>query len=246
MTRILEICVDEPAGVAAAIAGRADRLELCSALAVGGLTPGAAFVRHAIDAARPAGLAIHAIVRPRTGNFRYDAAETGLAIDEGLSLIDQGVDGLVFGAARNGALDSRVLERWRAAMTSARADIALTLHRAIDVVADPVATVAIAADLGFDRILTSGGAATALAGAETIARMMAAAGSRITVMAGSGVTPDTVTAVIDATGVQELHASAGRTIAEPDARVAALGFATPPRRHADLSTVRALRDAIDR
>jgi copper homeostasis protein len=243
--RLLEICVDDIAGVHAAIAGGADRIELCAALALGGLTPSAGLVEAALNAARPAGVAVHAMVRPRGGDFRYDEAETALAMREAFALIAQGVDGLVFGAARDGALDEPMLAAWVSAVRAGGRPVSLTLHRAIDVTADPVAAVEVAATLGFDRILTSGGATSAEEGAEIIARMVARAGDRIRIMAGAGVRPDNAAHLLTTTGVRELHGSASAPLPESDARTAALGFDTPSRRRTDEATVRALRAAID-
>lgn len=243
--RQLEICVDDIAGVHAAIAGGADRIELCAGLALGGLTPSAGLVEAALNAARPAGVAVHAMVRQRGGDFRYSEAETALAMREALALIAQGVDGLVFGAARDGMLDEPVLGAWVAAMRAAGRPVSLTLHRAIDCTADPVAAVDVAAALGFDRILTSGGAASAEESAGTIARMVAQAGDRIRIMAGAGVRPDNAARLLAATGVRDLHGSASAPMAENDARAVALGFDTPPRRRTDDNMVRVLRAALD-
>lgn len=244
--RVLEVCIDELASARAAIGGGADRLELCSALALGGLTPSPAFTRRVVALARPGGVAVRAIVRARAGNFTFDDDLLALAIDEARDLIAAGADGLVFGATKHGSLDWDVLERWTGAVRASAPDIGLTLHRAIDAVADPVAAVAAARDLGFDRILTSGGAMTAADGAKVIARMVAAAGDGPTIMAGSGVRPENVAALIETTGVSEVHASASAFVAEPDARLSALGFDMPPRRSTDAETVARLRTIIDR
>jgi len=243
--RLLEICVDDIAGAQAAIAGGADRLELCAALPLGGLTPSAGLVEATLNAARPAGIAVHAMVRPRAGDFRYDADEMALAMREALALIAQGVDGLVFGATREGALDRATLAGWVAAVRVSGRPVSLTLHRAIDVTLDPVASVDIAVVLGFDRILTSGGASAAEAGAETIARMVEQAGHRCRIVAGAGIRPDNAARLLAATGVAELHGSASAAVAETDERAVALGLAVPPRRRTDEATVRALRVILD-
>lgn len=241
----LEICIDSVAGAEAAIAGGADRIELCGALSVGGLTPSAGLVAEVVPLARQAGVRVHAMVRPRAGDFAYDAAEVSTAISEGKALVLAGVDGLVFGAVRDGSLDDDVLARWVGAMRAARADIDLTLHRAVDLLADPVAAVEPAIELGFDRILTSGGAARAVEGADVIRAMHERAAGRVVVMPGSGVRPDNVAALLAETGAGEVHASAGIAVMQDDPRVVALGFAGPGLARTDRATVRALRDAID-
>lgn len=241
----LEICIDSVAGCEAAIAGGADRIELCGALSVGGLTPSAGLVAEVVPLAKGARVRVHAMVRPRAGDFAYAPDEVSTAIADGKALIHAGVDGLVFGAVRDGSLDKEVLGRWVGAMRSLRADIDLTLHRAVDLLADPVAAVAPAIALGFDRILSSGGAARAVDGAHVIRAMHERAAGRIVVMPGSGVRPDNVAALLAETGAGEVHASASVAVVQDDPRVVALGFAGPGLARTDRATVQALRDAVD-
>ena len=246
-TRItLEICVDSPAGIGAAITGGADRIELCSALDVGGLTPGGALTEFAVARAADAGIAVHAMVRSRSGDFAYDADEIDLAIREAIMLADRGVNGLVFGAARSGEVDVDAATRW---MEGVRGGIgrsaALVFHRAIDLVDDPVAAVDRIAALGFTHILTSGGAPTAGEAHDVIAAMVARAAGRVEVIAGSGVRPENVAALVAATGVAAVHASASGIMGERDARVVAMGFASAARRTTDAGVVTGLKMALD-
>ncbi|MEH3158695.1 MAG: hypothetical protein PGN08_06980 [Sphingomonas taxi] len=236
----LEVCVESPQGAAAAIAGGCDRIELCAALALGGLTPSAGLVAAVLAVAEPAGVPVHAMVRPAAGGFDYDAATRALAAQEAAMLSTAGVQGLVFGATRGGALDEAALGQWVAGLPVPRPS--LTLHRAIDVVEDPVAAVDAAVRLGFDRILTSGGAVSAPAGAAMIAAMVARAAGRCAIMAGAGVSPANVAALIAATGVREVHGSAS---VAPDASADdRLGFGPPPR-ITSRAIVTQLRQAID-
>lgn len=236
---LLEICVDDADGVAAAVAGGADRIELCGALALGGLTPSAALVAGAVAS----GVLVHAMVRPRDGDFRYDRAERMLATEEIGHMIRLGVAGVVVGAmADDDSLDLDALARWR----DAARDVAIVLHRAIDLVADPVAAVEQAVRLGYDHILTSGGAATADAGADAIAAMVTAANGRIGIIAGSGVSADNVRPLIARTGADAIHASASVREDWGDPRITAMGFASGPRRRTQLERVAALRQTIER
>jgi len=236
----LEVCVESAAGAVAAIAGGCDRIELCSALALGGLTPSAGLVAAVLALASPAGVPVRAMVRPRPGGFAYDDDDLALAIAEARALAAAGVQGLVFGATAGGALDRATIGRWIAALGPDRPG--LTLHRAIDVVDDPVAAVDAAVALGFDHILTSGGATSAGEGAPVIARMVARAAGRCTIMAGAGVGPGNAAVLIAATGVSALHGSASvpNTLIENDR----LGFGPLPR-ITSAATVAALRRAID-
>jgi len=241
----LEICIDSVAGCDAAIAGGADRIELCGALSVGGLTPSGGLAALVVKRAAAAGVRVHAMVRPRAGDFAYDAREIDSAIADARALIAAGVDGLVFGAVRNGAIDMDATTRWLDAVRALRPAIDLTLHRAVDLLVDPVTAVEPAVALGFHRILTSGGATRAADGAQVIAAMQAQAAGRIVVMPGAGVRPDNVAALLARTGAVEVHASAGAPVVQDDPRVIALGFAGPGLARTDDAVVRALRDAID-
>ncbi|RJG56212.1 copper homeostasis protein CutC [Sphingobium terrigena] len=243
--RKLEVCVETLADLYVALAGGADRIELCSALALGGLTPSAGLVAQAVDAVRQQGMSIRAMVRPRDGDFAYDVGDLATAQAEGLALIGQGVDGLVFGAARAGQLDYAALSDWTAAMRTVRPDIGLTLHRAIDLVDDPVAAVDQAVHLGFDHILTSGGATRAIDALPMIAAMQARAAGRIVIMPGAGVRAANVGAIIAATGVSTVHASASEDKEAVDVHALALGFARGNQRRTSLAQVRAIREAID-
>ncbi len=236
-TPLLEICVDDADGVAAVVAAGGDRIELCGALGLGGLTPSAALVAHAVAS----GVPVHAMVRPRDGDFRYDAADVALATDEIRRLATMGVAGVVVGAmADDKRLDLDILARWR----DAAAGIAIMLHRAIDLVADPVAAVEQATALGYDHVLTSGGAATALEGADVIAQMVMAARGRLSIIAGSGVSADNVATLIARTGVDAVHASASVREDWGDSRVLAMGFAAGPRRRTSVDRIAAIRRGI--
>ena len=236
----LEVCVESAAGAAAAIAGGCDRIELCAALALGGLTPSAGLVAAVLAVAAPAGVPVRAMVRPRPGGFAYDADDLALAQREAAALLAAGVQGLVFGATRDGRLDWQALADWRAALPGP--PTGLTLHRAIDVVDDPVSAVEEAVTLGFDYILTSGGATSAPAGAATIARMVERAAGRLVVMAGAGVAPGNVADLVAATGVRAVHGSASEaTAVEDDKRI---DFGPLPR-VTSRRLVAALRQAID-
>lgn len=208
MTVALEIAVTSPAGALVARDGGADRVELCIGLELGGLTPSQALV----EATHETGIPAHALVRCRPGGFTYDDDELALMEREVRTVLRSGAAGVVVGALRpDRTLDEDALRRFVAATRSVSAHAEVTLHRAVDHAADPVATVARLADLGVTRVLTSGGAASAPAGATTIARMVDAAGP-VQVMAGAGVHARDIGALV-ATGVAAVHLSAKRSVA---------------------------------
>jgi copper homeostasis protein len=234
---LLEICVDDSVGLNTAVAGGADRIELCSALELGGLTPSTAL----LDRALRTGFPIHMMIRPRAGDFVLAQGEAALMVEEIRLAVARGVAGVVVGALRpDGELDHEALARFRRAAR----DVTIVLHRAIDLVADPVAAVREAAALGYDKILSSGGAPTAIEGMAVLAAMVAEAGSRLSIIAGSGVTPDNVARLVAGTGVREVHGSASWPGAEPSAAALRLGFAMGPRRATDKATVARLRAAL--
>ncbi len=199
---VVEVAVDSVAGATTAAAAGADRLELCSSLVLGGLTPSVglfAAVRAAVM------LPVFAMVRPRAGDFAYDATEFDVLLRDLRHLRAAGADGIVVGALRpDGAVDRERL----GALVAAAAPLPLTFHRAFDLVADPAAALATLAAAGVARVLTAGQAATAVAGAAAIARHVAAAAGRPAIVAGAGIRPDNVLDVVRRTGVREVHLSA--------------------------------------
>lgn len=167
MSKTLEICVDSYASAMAAIAGGADRLELCSALAVGGLTPSAALLRQIRAVSE---IPVRCLMRPRGGDFLYTPEEIQQMAMEIRALKEAGASGFVIGCLTpEGELDKSAM----APLLETAQGCGLTLHRCIDVSRDPVETYRQAAALGIDTVLTSGGAGSCRAGAETIGNMLA-------------------------------------------------------------------------
>ena len=164
---ILEVCVDSLASARAAVQGGADRLELCSALAVGGLTPYLSLLR---QFRRESDLPVRCLMRPRAGDFLYAPEEIALLCDQIRELKQAGADGFVIGAlTADGDLDSNAMHQLMAACDGSP----VTLHRAIDVSRDPLQTYREAAAVGIDTVLTSGAAASCTAGAAVIGQLLA-------------------------------------------------------------------------
>lgn len=194
-----ELAVQDAAGIG--VAGRvgADRIELCSALALGGLTPSAALIETAAAGAVP----VHVLIRPRAGDFDYDDEERAIIVRDVRWARDAGAAGVVVGATRAGRIDAELVR----AVVAEAGGAEVTFHRALDVVADPAAALLEVAELGVARVLTSGGADHAADGSAELARLVRVAAGRIEVMAGGGVTRATAADILD-TGVDALHASA--------------------------------------
>jgi copper homeostasis protein len=183
-------------------------VELTQALALGGLTPSAATLELALEAAGHHGPEVHVLIRPRAGGFHYDADELAIAERDVRQAVAAGASGVVIGALDGaGRLDRDGMARLRDAADGA----SVTLHRAIDVTADPVAALLVARELGLRRVLTSGGASAAIDGLDMLRRLVAAAEGEIEVMAGSGVDAGSAVAIA-AVGVDALHFSAKRSV----------------------------------
>lgn len=203
----LEICAANIESVRAAVQGGADRIELCSALAEGGVTPSAGLIEEALKYSDQ--IRIHVLIRPRGGNFTYCASEVNAMVSDIRFCRDAGVDGVVIGALTATAeVDTTVCRR----LVDAAADMSVTFHRAFDVCKNPYIALEQAIDLGCDRILTSGGAPKAIEGVSELAQLVKKSNGRIIILAGSGVNPGNAMFLLNATGVSELHASASMAI----------------------------------
>ncbi len=207
MATILEVCVDSYASAMAAIRGGANRLELCSALAVGGLTPSPALLR---QIRLVSNIPIRCLMRPRAGDFLYTPEEIQqMAMEIGL-LRQAGADGFVIGClTAHGVLDGKAMKP----LLEAAQGAGLTLHRCIDVSCDPVQTYLEAASLGFDTVLTSGGAPNCLAGMDTIRKLiqLREETSGPEVLIGAGVKASVIEAFLaSAPGARAFHMS-GKT-----------------------------------
>lgn len=230
----LEVCVDDADGLAAAVEGGADRIELCAALAIGGLTPTAGLMA----LAGPPRVPVYVMIRPRPGDFVFGAGDLDMMRRDIDAVRDAGLAGVVLGASRaDGQLDAAMLRR----LTGHAAGLGLTLHRAFDLVPDFKDAIEMAVELGFERILTSGGARSAPQAIEKLAELVALASGRLSIMPGSGVTLDTVDALLENLSVSEVHSSC--SIREPahDRRLVSMGFVAEDRRRTDVATVRAMK-----
>ena len=166
MAGLLEICVDSLASARAAIAGGADRLELCSALAVGGLTPYAALLE---QIRAESSIPIRCLMRPRAGDFLYEPEEIAMMAAQIRQLRSAGADGFVVGCLTpQGDLDTAAM----APLLEAAAGTGLTLHRCIDVSRNPEQTYLAAGKLGIDTVLTSGAAGNCTGGKTMIGRLL--------------------------------------------------------------------------
>ncbi|MFC9559149.1 copper homeostasis protein CutC [Agromyces sp. NPDC056965] len=209
----IEIAVQDAGGTAVAMAAGADRVELCSALVTGGLTPSIGTVLESVEAARGLGhdAVVHVLVRPRAGGFVYDAREVSAMVRDIRALRSTGIAGVVIGAMRpDGTVDERVV----AELIAAAEGLHTTFHRAIDTVPRPSELIETVAALGVSRVLTSGAAGRSIEGLDELAAMHEAAAGRVEVMAGGGVAAVDIPALLDA-GLAAVHLSARRSVVDP-------------------------------
>lgn len=236
MPRILiEACVETEEDARRAEAAGADRIELSAALEVGGVTPSIGLLERVVAAVA---LPVVALVRPRVGDFVHDAGESAAIRRDVAALRAAGAAGVAVGGLdATGGLDVALL---RACAAEAEG-IELVCHRAFDVARDREAALATLLELGFDRVLTSGGAATAEAGAASLARLVQRSAGAIVVLVAGGVGPGNAAAICAATGCVELHGSFRGD--EGGSRASDAGFGR--RRPLDAEALAATRLAID-
>ena len=195
---ICEICVDSVAGVRAAKAAGASRVELCAALLEGGITPTRGMIR---QARRIDGIVLNVMIRPRGGDFLFDDDEMETMRSDIETAKVEGADGVVIGLLTpEGEID---VERTRE-LTSLARPLSVTFHRAFDMTRDPFPALETLIALGIDRVLSSGQEATVLEGLPLIAEMVRRAGDRIVVMPGGGITSRNVERIA-AAGPKEIH-----------------------------------------
>ena len=206
---VLEVCVESLDACLAARDGGASRLEVCSALAVGGLTPNHELVRQAVERS---GLPVHAMIRPRAGNFIYSDAEL-IAMQKSIDAMkDLGADGVVFGVLH---LDQSVdTVRTRILVDRAR-PMQTTFHRAFDETVDLNQAMEDVIATGCDRILTSGGASDVVAGRAVLARLVERAGTRIAIAVGGGLRLKNAPELARLTGAKHFHGSMKESMGEP-------------------------------
>jgi len=216
---LLEACVDDLDSAHAAVLGGADRLELCDNLADGGTTPSHGMLGYLFDTLD---LPVFPIIRPRGGDFCYSPSERRVMardVDHALAL---GAPGIVTGALTpDGEIDVEALRE----VVLDRPKVAVTFHRAFDLVRDPTVALETLIDAGVTRILTSGQCRTAWEGRALLAELVRRAGDRIVIVAGGGIHEDHVAALVQVTGVSEIHVRAATLrVADPGWPQPSVGF----------------------
>ena len=203
---ILEICAGSVESAVAARNGGAKRIELCAALEIGGITPSAGLIA---EARKVEGIVMNVIIRPRGGDFLYNENEIACMIRDIKLCSALGADGIVIGAlTAGGDVDFITCKR----LITAAQGMSVTFHRAFDMCRDPREALEELIELGCDRVLTSGQAATAEAGIPLLKELTEQAAGRIIIMPGCGVNSSNATKILQATGTTEIHASARKSV----------------------------------
>lgn len=202
-----ELCVTAPQGCQVAEECRLDRIELCSALSEGGLTPSYGLLHYACS--QSVYSKVNVLIRPRAGDFIYSTSEVRVMRDDILRAKDEGANGVVIGCLNpEGWLDIKAME----VLLKAAEGMQVTFHRAFDVCADRIAMLELLIALKVDHVLTSGGMGSAQAGIAELAALQQQAKDRITLIAGAGVGPSNIAEIAQLTGIKEFHFSAKDTI----------------------------------
>lgn len=203
---IVEACVDAIDAAIGAEDGGADRIELCGELLQGGVTPSAGLIGAVWERLE---IPVFALIRPRAGDFLYTDDELDVMLRDIAVAKSLDVDGVVIGAlTKDGDVDVRAVH----ALVNAAGSMQVTFHRAFDFVRDQQVALETLIELGVDRVLTSGGAPTALEGAERIRALVELAGDDIEILAGGSITAENVAEVVRRSGVREVHLRAASCV----------------------------------
>lgn len=197
----LEICIDSVESAIAAERGGAQRVELCSDLLEGGISPGAGLIA---SVRRHVAIALFVMIRPRGGDFCYTDLEFEVMREEIRNARRLGADGIVLGLLD---LQARIDVARTRQLVELASPLPVTFHRAIDMTPDLNAALEDVIATGASRILTSGGAPDATRGMDQIAQMIGTAKGRISIMLGGGISFENIINIVKTTGATEFHSS---------------------------------------
>lgn len=246
MKTMVEICTGSYADCMAAFHGGAERVELNSALSVGGLTASVAVLR---CVKKETTLKVICMVRPRAGGFCYDEAETKIMMEEARLLLENGADGIAFGFLHADGTVHRERTLQMSELIHSFGKEAV-FHRAFDVTKDPFQAMEVLLSCKIDRLLTSGQRAKAMQGSELIAQLQDRFGDRIEILAGSGVNAQNAGELLAHTGIRQVHSSCKGYRLDPTTASEHVSYAYLDDAHAmeydvvEETLVRALIDAL--
>ena len=197
---LVEICVSNITALNLASKHGADRVELCQELSCGGLTPSVALVERSVAL----GMNTQVLIRPRSGDFVYDANEKIQMMEDIVHYQKLGIQGIVVGALNeHGSLDISFLKRLRILTPN----IELTFHKAFDDIDNWQKALEELIFMKFDRILTSGCAVNVFEGKERLKEIIKFASGRIQILPGGGISPNNINKIIEFIEPNALHFS---------------------------------------
>ncbi len=238
MKYLIEIATTDFTTTKSAVEGGADRIELCSALSEGGITPSFGLIKQCRE---QFDVSLFPIIRPRAGDFLYTDEEFELMLKDVLLCKQLGCDGVVIGLLnRDGSID----EKRTAKLIQAAYPLEVTFHRAFDRCKDPFQAMEQLVKIGCQRILTSGQKPTAPEGVDLIAKLLTQADDRIIIMPGSGVRKENIKMIADKTGAVEFHSSI-KTQKNSEMKFVHPSFNETSVSAIDPAEVKALRDALN-
>ena len=206
---LIEVCVDSVASAIAAECGGADRIELCSNLIEGGVTPSYGL----IETVRAAtSLPLHVMIRPRAGDFCYEPEEFEIMRRDIVIAKNLGAEGLVFGILRP---DGRINIKRTRELVELSQPFSVTFHRAFDMATDLFRALDDVCSAGADRVLTSGGEPSSVRGSANIAQLIKSAQDRLVIMAGGGIKPENARRLVQETGAKEVHVGLRTSVPSP-------------------------------
>lgn len=224
--RIVEICAGGYGDCLAAFRGGAKRVELNSALSVGGLSPSLSVLRRV---KAETDLQVICMVRPRAAGFCYDEEETAIMLDEASLFLSEGADGIAFGFLNaDKTVDERKTEQMAKLILQNGKEA--VFHRAFDITPDADAAMETLLSCGIDRVLTSGQKKTAMEGKELLCRLQKRYGGRIEILAGGGVNAGNAAELLLQTGLRQIHSSCKsyRTDLTTEGKSVSYAYLQPP------------------
>jgi len=203
---LVEACVESLGEATAAEAAGGLRVELCSNAREGGITPSPGLIAETIARLR---IPVVVMVRPRAGDFTYDRDELRVMRQDVTAAVRAGAHGVATGVLQvDGTVDVDAMQ----SLVDAAGGVPVTFHRAFDHTPDPAVALEALVRLGVGRVLTSGGASTAMAGARRLRSLVTLGADQIIVMAGGGVRADHAARLVRESGVHEVHARPTRSM----------------------------------
>lgn len=231
---LLEICANSYQSAKNAQDAGVHRIELCSELSIGGITPSYGLIKNVISELH---IKTFVLIRPRSGNFCYSEAEFKIIKNDIQICKDLGCHGIVSGVLNS---DNTIdIERTRELIELSK-PLPFTFHRAFDIVPNALETLELLIDLGVERVLTSGQEPNAVKGLDLLKTLKHQAQNQITILVGSGISSENANVFKDA-GFKELHSSASKVIPTENSTY----FGNTPQTVSNTEEIKAILKIID-